>query len=370
MTASTSATQPDGARDGYDGLAIVTDLAAAPEAPSDAELLAAARTGDAEAYGELFRRHSPAARALARQLTKHPSDADDLVSEAFTKVLNALRNGNGPTSALRPYLLTAVRRVHVDRAVAGQRVKPVEDMTDYDPGEPFVDPAVAGLERTLVAKAYSQLPERWQAVLWHTEVEGMHPRDLAPLLGMSANAVSALAMRARSGLRDAYLAAHVPAAQRRDCEATMPRLAAYVRGSTSVRETSAVEAHLDACEDCRAVAADLKDVGVGMRAIVAPIVLGGAVTAYLVELGATGAAAATAGSAVGAGSSGAGSSGAGSSGAGASGTGATGTGASSAGATTGASTTGASTVGASGTAVTSGAAASTGAASAGALGAG
>ena len=30
---------------------------------SDAELIAASRTGDADAYGELYRRHLPAARA-------------------------------------------------------------------------------------------------------------------------------------------------------------------------------------------------------------------------------------------------------------------------------------------------------------------
>ena len=189
------------ATSGFDGLEVVTDDIMAR---SDAELLAASRTGDQLAYGELFRRHAPAATALARRLTGHPSDADDLVSEAFTKVLSALKNGSGPTSAMRPYLLTAVRRVHVDKAVAGQRVQPTDDIGAHDPGVPFVDPALADLERSMVAQAYQQLPERWQMVLWHTEVEELSPRDIAPLLGMSPNAVAALALRARAGLREAY----------------------------------------------------------------------------------------------------------------------------------------------------------------------
>ncbi|HEX5561975.1 MAG TPA: sigma-70 family RNA polymerase sigma factor [Nocardioidaceae bacterium] len=277
--------------------------AVAPSGPSDAELLALARTGDAPAYGELFRRHAPAARALAMHLARHESEADDLVSEAFTKVLSALRNGHGPTAALRPYLLTAVRRVHVDRGMAAQRVKPVEDVAVYDAGEPFVDPALAGLERSLVARAYAQLPERWQTVLWHTEVEGMAPRDLAPLLGMSPNAVSALALRARSGLRDAYLAAHVPSPRRPECEATLPRLAAFVRGSTSQRENAHINRHLDDCEDCRTVLADLRDVGVGMRGVIAPLILGLAAPAYLANLASLGAAGAgVVGSSAGAGS--------------------------------------------------------------------
>ena len=46
-------------------------------------------------------------------------------------------------------------------------------------------------------------------MLWHTEVEGQKPADIAPLLGMSANSVSALAYRAREGLRQAFLTQHV-----------------------------------------------------------------------------------------------------------------------------------------------------------------
>ena len=45
-------------------------------------------------------------------------------------------------------------------------------------------------------------------VLWHLEVENQKPADIAPLLGMSANSVSALAYRAREGLRQAFLNMH------------------------------------------------------------------------------------------------------------------------------------------------------------------
>ena len=55
-------------------------------APSDPELIAAVRAGDADAYGVLFERHRLSALALARQIAG-PSDADDLVSDAFIKVL-------------------------------------------------------------------------------------------------------------------------------------------------------------------------------------------------------------------------------------------------------------------------------------------
>src|SRR5688500_1410862 len=95
-------------------------------ARDDGQLIAAVRSGDTDAYGELFARHVDAGRRLARSLTD-PVAADDLVSEAFTKVLAVLQRGDGPDLAFRPYFLTAVRRLHVDGIRATDRVRPTED---------------------------------------------------------------------------------------------------------------------------------------------------------------------------------------------------------------------------------------------------
>ena len=122
------------------------------------------------AYGELFERHVQAARRLARQLVSH-GDVDDLVSDAFAKVLAVLQRGGGPDLAFRAYLLTAVRRLHVDKIRATSRLTTTDDMEAFDPGVPFRDTAVEGFENAAAAKAFASLPERWQLVLWHTEVE-------------------------------------------------------------------------------------------------------------------------------------------------------------------------------------------------------
>ena len=186
----------------------MTELLHGVDAPSDAELISRVRGGDLAAYGELYERHVDAARRLARQLARGP-DADDLVSDAFAKVMTVLQNGGGPDVAFRAYLLTAVRRLHIDRIRSQSKLTTSDDMTQFDPGVPFHDPAVAGFESGAAAKAFASLPERWQLVLWHLEVEGQKPADVAPLLGMSANSVSALAYRAREGLRQAFLTAHL-----------------------------------------------------------------------------------------------------------------------------------------------------------------
>ncbi|GAB3684466.1 sigma-70 family RNA polymerase sigma factor [Saccharopolyspora tripterygii] len=260
--------------------------------PSDGELLEQVRGGSSQAYGELYERHVAAAYNMARQVAKSAAEADDLVSEAFAKVLDALREGRGPTSAFRAYLLTSLRHAAYDRTRRERKVQLADDVAEVsgaDVSVPFNDTAVAGLERTLAAQAFSRLPERWQTVLWHIEIEGQSPAEIAPLLGLTPNGVSALAYRAREGLRQAYLQVHLGQLEAsgdsvQQCRAAVDRLGAWTRDGLSKRETAQVETHLDTCDRCRALAAELADVNGGLRVIIAPLVLGVTATGYLASI--------------------------------------------------------------------------------------
>ncbi|MEO5711297.1 MAG: sigma-70 family RNA polymerase sigma factor [Nocardioidaceae bacterium] len=263
----------------------MTDLLSDVDAPSDAELISRVRGGDVAAYGDLFSRHKDAAGRLARQLVRGP-DSDDLVSEAFAKVLHVLQGGGGPDVAFRAYLLTAVRRLHVDRVRSGQRLQTTDDMTPFDPGVPFQDTAVAGFESGAAAKAFASLPERWQLVLWHLEVEGQKPADIAPLLGMSANSVSALAYRAREGLRQAFLTMHIADLTETDCRWVNEHLGAFIRKGLSKRDTGKVQSHLDECRRCTAMYLELTEVNSNLAGIIAPLLLGAAASGYLASSGA------------------------------------------------------------------------------------
>jgi RNA polymerase sigma factor (sigma-70 family) len=251
---------------------------------SDAELISAVRAGDVAAYGELFARHVEAARRLGRQLVPGP-DVDDLVSESFTKVLGVLQRGGGPDLAFRAYLLTAVRRLHVDRIRATARLHTTDDLTPFDPGVPFRDTAIEGFESAAAARAFASLPERWQMVLWHTEVEEQKPAEVGPLLGMTPNAVSALAYRAREGLRQAYLTMHAGDADDDTCERTRAELGSYVRGGLSRRDAARVEQHLQECRACTALYLELTEVNSNLRAVLAPLLLGSAAAAYTASTG-------------------------------------------------------------------------------------
>ena len=259
------------------------------EGPGDAELISAVRAGDVDAYGRLFSRHVGAARRLARQLVA-PGDADDLVSEAFAKVLAVLQRGGGPDVAFRAYLLTAVRRLHVDRLRAASHLHTTDDLTPFDDGVPFRDTTLEAFDTAAAARAFASLPERWQMVLWHTEVEGQRPAEVALLLGISPGSVSALAYRAREGLRQAFVSMHAPPEDDRPvCAWTRRHLGAYLRQGLSRRDRRRVEEHLRDCRPCAAVHLELSEENSRLAGLIGPAVLGGAAAAYVGGAGATGA---------------------------------------------------------------------------------
>lgn len=329
---------------------------------SDADLILLVRSGDAGAFGVLYGRHAGAALVVARQYTSGTAEAEDVVADAFAAVWSALQNGSGPTDAFRAYLFTTVRRAAAVQRARGRRAEPTDDVAVLEQGsmaEPAAEePAFAEFERSIVARAFAALPERWQAVLWHSEVEGKTPAEIAPLLGLTANSTAALAYRAREGLRQAYLQQHLSDDLPVACRTVAGKLGAYVRGGLGTRDTTQVEAHLEDCGDCRALVLELRDVNHGLRAVVAPLVLGavglGALHFALPTSGglaAGSAALASGGAAAGAGAS----AGAGAAGATATGAGVTATGA------------GAGAAGAVGATVAAGAAVSGGAATGGVL---
>ena len=252
-----------------------------PDELGDAELITTAREGDEQAYAELYRRHSPSALRFARSLGGQAADVEDVVADAFVRVLAALKGGNGPAEAFRPYLLSAVRNAFYDNARRTVREQPVDDLALLAAEAQFVDPVMAADESRLVATAFRDLPERWQVVLWHTEVENERAADVAPLLGISANAVAALAYRARAGLRDRYLQAHVGSAVNEHCRPTADLLAAYTRNRLSRTDAERVQAHLGGCGRCQLLFVELADVNKRLGLVLGSIVLGAGAASYV-----------------------------------------------------------------------------------------
>ncbi|MEU9214662.1 sigma-70 family RNA polymerase sigma factor, partial [Streptomyces sp. NPDC048415] len=266
--------------------------------PSDADLIERMRAGDDTAYEELYRRHATAVRRYARTCCRDAHTADDLTAEVFARMLQAVRGGSGPEHAVRAYLLTSVRRVAANWTKSAKREQLVDDFavfaaqaartSEVSDDTASISSFGAGLdlgadvramheaEQSMAMQAFRSLPERWQAVLWHTEVEDESPSDVATLFGLDANGTRVLASRAREGLKQAYLQAHVSAtlALDEECARYADRLGAYARGGLRTRAERGLRKHLEECAKCRLAAGQIEEVASGIPGVVPVAVIG------------------------------------------------------------------------------------------------
>ncbi|NNH03314.1 sigma-70 family RNA polymerase sigma factor, partial [Microbacterium ulmi] len=251
---------------------------------ADADLVLRTRSGDGEAFGELWRRHYRSGIAVARSITSS-LDADDLVQEAYARIYQSILKGGGPTGSFRAYLFTSIRNTAAGWGRARQE-------STIDELETVEDPATTeqatsdALDRSITAQAFRSLPTRWQEVLWYSEIEQMKPAEIAPLLGMKATAVAQLAFRAREGLREAWVQAHLRSVQDGSaCQWTIERLGAYARDNVGPRDRGKVDKHLAECARCAIVAAEARSVSNRLALVLLPLTIGVAGTAaYLASL--------------------------------------------------------------------------------------
>ncbi|POM23572.1 ECF RNA polymerase sigma factor SigW [Actinomadura rubteroloni] len=232
------------------------------------------RAGDEQAVAEVFLRHHSAMLAYAYALCRDRHTAEDLASEAFTRVLQAVRRGGGPDGAWRPYLYAAVRNLAADWARAQRRAVPSDDIADLaetagpsaGAGTGPDEHAARAEDRSLISAAFRALPAREQTVLWHTIVEEESRAQVAATLGTTQNHLNVLVFRARESLREAYLALHAAST----CAGYAKLLARAVRRQ---RDSRKLRAHLDDCPRCRAAHAELTELDRYLRAALLPAVL-------------------------------------------------------------------------------------------------
>ena len=138
------------------------------------------------------------------------ADRDDLVQEAFARLVPALRNrvfdpGRG---RFRNFLATVVRRLMIDRLRA-RAARRTDGAVPLDDVEPVAEtPAAAELVdmKWRLARhhaavehvfAKSALSERSRRVYLMSEVDGLAMKDIAVKLGLASNAVRRIVSRVR-----------------------------------------------------------------------------------------------------------------------------------------------------------------------------
>jgi RNA polymerase sigma-70 factor (ECF subfamily) len=171
----------------------------------DADLVAATRSGDGEAFGELFRRH---AGAVAMAVGDHVSDSEqrrDLVQEAFTRALARLDALRDP-GRFRPWVLQIARYAAIDalRGRRGARHEPLDEELagPADRDDPASLAELRQLAAALVA-GVGRLAERDATALALAVHLELSPAEIAAALGVTPGNAKVIVHRARRRLRDA-----------------------------------------------------------------------------------------------------------------------------------------------------------------------
>ena len=241
---------------------------------NDLDLVEQAREGSQEAVVELWVRHYPAALAAARRTSRQQRDAEELASDAFSNMLGAFASGGGPTGSVRAYLLTSVRNLAVTRSRRSSSSEVLSDDVAVfeDSSRGPADPMSRQTEISMMRQAFAALPRRWQVILWRTAVDHDRNIEIGQDLGISPNAVAALAKRARRGLRQAYLQTHLSTnGLDPGCEPFVRRLPMLaVDGSVA---TDDLARHLATCLTCPGRLAELQRVDQQLGTMLVPAVL-------------------------------------------------------------------------------------------------
>lgn len=165
----------------------------------DAELMAAIGRGDAAAFATLVHRHHAAAWRLAARFLGDPVEAEDIVQEAFLKILHAATRYR-PAAAFRTYLHTVVARLCLDH-VRRKRPEYPGDLPDLPSAAPDPADALAVTEqRAALRRALDALPPAQRMALLLQHDEGLDYAAIARIMGLSVRAVEGCIRRGRAGL--------------------------------------------------------------------------------------------------------------------------------------------------------------------------
>lgn len=128
-------------------------------------------------------------------MIRHAGDADDLVQDAFCRLLRADVEGLNDEE-LRRYVFRIAGNLMTDR---WRRTERETSWLDRLRGEPQFDPGDAPDDS--VSREFNELKPRDRALLWLAYVEEHNHQEIASALGIARGSVKVLLSRARSKLR-------------------------------------------------------------------------------------------------------------------------------------------------------------------------
>ncbi len=194
--------------------------------PSDHELIARVRAGDADAFTTLFARHQAAVRRHVERIVRDGGAAEDLAQEVFVRVWTQAEQwqGRGPIAAWLFRIATNLALNHLralrrrpQQSLDGPGAWPDADREPPVPGW-LIDAAALGpdalLEQAeqslLLRRLIARLPAEKRTVFYLVHEADLTIRSVAALLGVPEGTVKSRLHYATKHLASAWQAVAAP----------------------------------------------------------------------------------------------------------------------------------------------------------------
>jgi RNA polymerase sigma-70 factor (ECF subfamily) len=180
------------------------------KALTEAEAIRSAQSGDAAAFEFLYRLHGRRVYALCLRMVNNPSDAEDLMQEAFLQLFRKIGTFRGESA-----FSTWLHRMTVNVVLMRLRKKslPVaslEETTepDEETGGPRKDVGAPDLrlsgavDRVNLERSVEKLPPGYRTVFVLHDVQGYEHNEIADIMGCSVGNSKSQLHKARTRLRE------------------------------------------------------------------------------------------------------------------------------------------------------------------------
>ena len=180
------------------------------KALTEAEAIRSAQSGDAAAFEFLYQLHGRRVYALCLRMVSNPSDAEDLMQEAFLQLFRKIGTFRGESA-----FSTWLHRMTVNVVLMRLRKKTLpatslEEVTDPDDetGGPRKDPGAPDLrlsgavDRVNLERSIGKLPPGYKTVFVLHDVQGYEHNEIADIMGCSVGNSKSQLHKARTRLRE------------------------------------------------------------------------------------------------------------------------------------------------------------------------
>ncbi|MFN8627572.1 MAG: sigma-70 family RNA polymerase sigma factor [Candidatus Binatia bacterium] len=242
-------------------------------APSDEELLTAARAGDRDALEALLLRYQAKVYGFGMKMCRNPEDAKDILQDTLLAMARGVRDFRG-ASSLATWLYSIARSFCIKKRRRGKSVaaqplsalpgEETEAITVPHPG-PGPEEILGSREiEAVLVQAIAALAPPYREVLVLRDIEGLSAPQVAEVLSLSVEAVKSRLHRARLAVRQALApllgverAPAAPGASNK-CPDVLALFSRHLEGEISADLCAEMERHVAGCASCRKACESLR----------------------------------------------------------------------------------------------------------------